>query len=590
MEVHFLNQPRKFMDLAEQIRQAASIIDIASQYTTLKQRGSKYVGLCPFHSEKTPSFTVDADKQLYHCFGCGAGGDLFTLVMEKEDMTFPEAVRYLAEKYNIPIPDRRRISPHQVKLEEQLHKLCESALAFFRKNLFNTEEGKRALDYLKNRNIPEDIIQELKLGYALNSWDSLLQLFTKQGTSPALLEKAGLILRRQKKEGYYDRFRGRVIFPIFTLSGKVVAFGGRTVFDDDPKYLNSPDTPLYTKGKILYGLNWSKEAIRKEKSSILVEGYTDFIALYRSGYKNCTASLGTSLTSDQVAVLSRFCPNTTICYDGDAAGKKAAGRAISLCLEKRIHARVMQIPEGMDPDTLIQKSGRQGFQSLQDSSEEGLRFLIDNFTQAEKASTPEGKAEASRSLLTNVLSKIADPVAFSEYLKQAAESLGIDEQALRAMIKRKKTARKAAQKQSLLIAEKRLLQICFDDSSIAGQIFSTLSLEHFEDLKSEPVFSSLIDFFRHGKTPDFNALKKNIDPALMKLLSEALIEKREIPSLQEARANLEAIKEFYLRRRRKTLTPQIREAEKSGDKDRLVPLLKQKQAMTKELLNQPSEE
>jgi len=317
------------MDIIDQIRQVASITDIASQYTTLRKRGKKHVGLCPFHSEKAPSFTVDDEKQLYHCFGCGAGGDIFTLVMEKESLSFPEALKFLADKYNIELPERRKLSPQRLKLEEQLFKINENTLAFFKKNLFNTKEGEKTLDYLQKRKISDNVIQKLKIGYALNSWDSLISFFKEKNVNPKLLEKAGLVLFSQKKNGYYDRFRGRVIFPIFNLTGKVIAFGGRTIVDADPKYLNSPDTPIYTKGKLLYGLNFCKDSIREKGEAILVEGYTDFLSLYQAGITNVAASLGTSLTSDQVSLASRFTPRIIVSYDADSAGKKAANRAIS---------------------------------------------------------------------------------------------------------------------------------------------------------------------------------------------------------------------------------------------------------------------
>ena len=241
------------MEVIDQIRQASNIIEIASQYTTLRMRGKRHVGLCPFHSEKAPSFTVDEETQLYHCFGCGAGGDIFTLVMEKESLSFPEALKSLAEKYNITLPERRKLSPQFLKLEEKLFKINEDTLAFFKKNLFNTKEGEKALAYLQKRKISSDIIQKLKIGYSMNSWESLISFFQGKGIQPKLLEQAGLALYSEKKKGYYDRFRGRIIFPIFTLSGKPVAYGGRTIFDAEPKYLNSPDTPIFTKGRLLYG-------------------------------------------------------------------------------------------------------------------------------------------------------------------------------------------------------------------------------------------------------------------------------------------------------------------------------------------------
>jgi DNA primase len=349
------------MEIIDQVRQAADIVDIASQYTTLRRRGRKHVGLCPFHSEKAPSFTVDSEKQLFHCFGCGVGGDVFTLVMEKENLTFPEALTHLAERYHVPLPQKTRLSPELQKLEEKVYRINETALAFFRRNLFQKGEGESALGYLRKRGLSDGTIEELKVGYAPNSWNALVTHFQGGGTQPALLEKAGLVLPGQKRPEYYDRFRARVIFPIFSLSGKVVAFGGRTVADADPKYLNSPDTPVYSKGKVLYGLNWTKEAVREAGELILVEGYTDFASLYQAGIRNVAASLGTALTPHQVDIARRATGHDSakiiINYDGDAAGKNAAFRAVPLCFEKGVQTQVLVLPQGLDPDGFIRKHG-----------------------------------------------------------------------------------------------------------------------------------------------------------------------------------------------------------------------------------------
>ena len=341
------------MEIIDQVRQASSIVEIASQYTTLKRRGRKWVGLCPFHTEKTPSFTVDDEKQFYHCFGCGAGGDIYSLLMERENLTFPEALKHLAEKYHVPLPQQRGVRPEVLKLEEKLFKINDLALGFFKKNLYNTPEGAKALEYLKTRGLTEETIQTLKIGYALNSWTALLDFFQEKNVPVSLLEKGGLVLPGSRTGEYRDRFRGRVIFPIFSLTGKTVAFGGRTVIDAEPKYLNSPDTPLYSKGKLLYGLNFSKDAIRDAGTVILVEGYTDFSALFQAGIRNVVASLGTALTAWQVGQAVRFASRMVINYDGDNAGMAAAARAVPLGFEKGLNVEVLVLPEDKDPDAFI---------------------------------------------------------------------------------------------------------------------------------------------------------------------------------------------------------------------------------------------
>jgi len=570
------------MEITDQIRQAANIIDIASQYTTLRRRGKKHVGLCPFHSEKSPSFTLDEEKQLFHCFGCGAGGDVFTLVMEKENLSFPEAMRYLAEKYNLKLPERIKSSPQALKLKENLFKISENALAFFKKNLFNTKEGEKALDYLKKRNISDEVIQNLKIGYALDSWDFLLSFFQRKGIDPGVLEKSGLVLRRQKKEGYYDRFRGRIIFPIFTETGKVVAFGGRSLFNEEPKYLNSPDTEIYSKGELLYGLNFCKEAIRDKGEIILVEGYTDFISLYQAGITNVSASLGTSLTPRQVSLAKRFAPRMIVSYDADAAGAKAATRAVSLCFENGTQIRILLIPEGLDPDSFINKFGADRFKNLIRKSISGLKFLIDTELQERRTEVPEEKARIARNIV-NEIEKMPDPVVRSEYLKQTSEYLSIDEGVLRLMPKSKSTEKKDEEKDIFLPAEKILLQMLFEDSLVASEVLKKIEDKDFKGLKSEPIFKTLSEYVENGKTPKLHEFREKIDRFLFSSLSKILQEKGEPPSMEKAHDCLDTLKMLALENRWKELNIQIARLERKGEKEKLPTLLSQRFEITKQL-------
>ncbi|MFQ5721239.1 MAG: DNA primase [Candidatus Aminicenantales bacterium] len=572
------------MEIVDQIRQTANIIDIASQYTTLRKRGKKFVGLCPFHSEKDPSFTVDEDKQLFHCFGCGIGGDVFTLVMEKENLSFPEALKYLAEKYHIPLPQKRKLSPQLIKLEEKLFKINQETLAFFKKNLYNTQEGKKALTYLKKRGISEEIIQELKIGYALNSWDSLLTFFQSKNTPPDLLEKAGLILARQQKEGYYDRFRGRIIFPIFSLSGKVVAFGGRTIFEAEPKYLNSPDTPVYSKGKLLYGLNFCKEAIRNQGEVILVEGYTDFISLYKAGIHNVAASLGTSLTPQQVSLVARFAPRIIVSYDADEAGRKAALRAVSLGFEQGVQIKVINLPTGADPDSFISQNGPQSFKNLVKRSTPGLKFMIDSLLRREKEKTPEEKAKTVRQVVEEI-EKIPDLVVRSEYIKLASQYLGLEEELLRGIARQKSSEEPALSSQGFLFpAEKRLIQILIGDKLIAPYIYAEMEEEDYQGLKSEPIFTALSDCFKNGKEMNFYEVKDKIAPPLRSSLSQMLLEKGSQATLGEALDCLYSLRQISLEKKSKKLKAEIEKIERKGEKEKLRALLSQRVEITKQLL------
>jgi DNA primase len=577
------------MDVIDQIKNTASIVDIASQYTTLRRRGKKHMGLCPFHSEKTPSFTVDEDKQLFHCFGCNIGGDLFTLVMEKENLSFPEALRFLAEKYNIKLPEKRKFSPQMLKLEEKLYKISEDSLAFFRKNLYNTKEGEKAREYLSKRGISEEIIQNLKIGYALNSWDALLNFFQRKDVSPSLLEKAGLVLKRTKKEGYYDRFRGRIIFPIFTPTGKVVAFGGRTIIDQEPKYLNSPDTPIYTKGKLLYGWNLTKDAIREKREIILVEGYTDFLALLQAGIPNAAASLGTSLTSEQVMQASRFESRVIVSYDADAAGIKAALRAISLCFEQGVEIRALTLPKGYDPDSYIRKYGPEEFIDKVQKSIPGLKFLIDSAIQGRKLESPEQKNKIARYIVNEIV-KIPDTIIQSEYLKQTSEELSIDEGILRSLIRTQSGKREEEQKTEFLNAEIRLLQILFDDSAIGPAVFKVMTTEDTKGLKSEPIFRILSDFFNNGKEPNFQHMREKVDRDLFSSLSKILQEKEQIASVDEAMECVRALRQYALENKYKGLKHQITALEKAQENKKMLLVMKELQDVKMQLSRLPHQE
>ncbi len=577
------------MDVIDQIKNTASIVDIASQYTTLRRRGKKHLGLCPFHSEKTPSFTVDEDKQLFHCFGCNIGGDLFTLVMEKENLSFPEALRFLAEKYNITLPEKRKFSPQLAKLEEKLTKISEDSLAFFRKNLFNTKEGENAQEYLRKREISEELIQKLKIGYALNSWDALLSFFQRKDISPSLLEKAGLVLRRAKKEGHYDRFRGRIIFPIFTPTGKVVAFGGRTIIDQEPKYLNSPDTPIYTKGKLLYGWNFSKDAIREQREIILVEGYTDFLALLQAGIPNVAASLGTSLTSEQVMQASRFESRVIVSYDADSAGIKASLRAISLCFVQGVEIRVLTLPMGYDPDSYIRKYGPKEFINKIQESTPGIDFLIE-YVRGKKKLSPEQKNRVARYIVNEII-KIPNSIIQSEYLKKLSEELNLKEDVLRFMIKTKTKEEDNKEVQTVfLIAEKRLLQILFHDSNIVPTVIKAMKKEDFTGLQSESIFLIMSDFINNRV--DFNILniREKIDKSLFSSLAKILQEEEQEPSVEEAMECVRALRQFSLENESLGLKHEISRLEKANEMKKALLIVKKLQDVKMQLLRLQNQE
>ncbi len=571
------------MEIIDQIRQAADIVDVTSLYTSLKRRGRKHVGLCPFHSEKDPSFTVDSEKQLFHCFGCGVGGDVFTLVMEKENLTFPEALNYLAERYHIPMPQKTRLSPELQKLEERVYRINEMALTFFRRNLFQTREGEAALAYLKKRGLSKDTLEDLKVGYAPNSWNALLGHFQGRGTEPALLEKAGLVLPGQKRSEYYDRFRGRIIFPIFGLTGKTVAFGGRTVTEATPKYLNSPDTPVYSKGKVLYGLNWTKEAVREAGELILVEGYTDFASLYQTGIRNVAASLGTALTPHQVALAMRFAPRIIMNYDPDSAGKAAALRAVSLCFEKAVQTQVLVLPQNLDPDGFIRKFGRQSYLELAKKSASGLEFLIGMTVRTGRMNVPEEKARIIRTIVTEI-DKIPDAIVRSEYLRQAGDRLGVEESLLRQIIERRTSETTREEKAFLFPAEKQLLRILLEDQTLAISLAKQVRDEDFRGLQSEAALVFVLDCARKGKRVLFSELSRAAGVQLWRQVSETLQERSDRGTIDEALDCLQTLRRRALEGRLRDLQKEIVHCERKGEKEKLARLLSQKQALTRQIL------
>jgi DNA primase len=573
------------MEIIDHLRQVANIVDIASQYTTLRKRGRKHVGLCPFHSEKDPSFTVDGEKQLFHCFGCGVGGDVFTLIMEKENLSFPEALNYLAERYHIPLPQKTRLAPEVVKLEEKIFKINEMALAFFRRCLYQTKEGETALDYLKKRGLGREILEMLRVGYAPNSWNALINYFQEKNLESTLLEKAGLAVPSQKKSDFYDRFRGRVIFPIFSLTGKVVAFGGRTVTSAEPKYLNSPDTPIYSKGKVLYGLNWTKGAVAETKEMILVEGYTDFAMLYQAGIRNIAASLGTALTSDQVYLGHRFASTIIFNYDGDQAGKIATSRGIPLSFELGKQPRVLLLPENLDPDNFIRKYGAEKYLQLKESKSIPLiKFLIDMQIPPGNYRSIEDKLSIARRIIEIILIN-PDTISGSEYLRQLCDDLDLNEQIVRSSIKKGPAKKADGQAEILLLhSEKRLLQILLDNRPLAPRLLAEMRPEDFRGLKSESAFRFLLDWRRAGREVSFSELTKAVGPGLSRYLSQIRLEEAPPGTDDEAMDCLSSLRKMSLEARLRALQKEIVRCERSGEKNRLPRLLTQKQDLMREIL------
>jgi DNA primase len=437
-------------DKITEIKNAADILDIVSETVALKKAGQNHIGLCPFHSEKTPSFTVSPAKQIFHCFGCGAGGNVFRFLMKHQGLSFPEAVRLLAGRYGIDLPEQDMSPVQRQRLDEldKIRRINQIAGAFFQRCLTESKVGRGALAYLEKRGIDRAAIDRFALGFAPAGWDNLVTVFKRRKVPFRLAEKTGLIVPRKNSDGYYDRFRERVMFPIFNTGGGLIGFGGRVMDDAMPKYMNSPESPVYNKSRSLYGINWARGRCREQKSVYIVEGYLDLLKLHINGIANSVATLGTALTPEHVRML-KGCVGEgrmTLVYDSDQAGLNAAYRSLDLFLkehadfrkgdvfrDKTADTRIMILPEGHDPDSFISAQGPDAFLEKAASAPGLVTFLFDMAT-ARHGLSMEGKIKIVADM-AGPLAKINDQVARSLYVKELSERLNIDENAILAKIR-----------------------------------------------------------------------------------------------------------------------------------------------------------
>jgi DNA primase len=421
-------------DKISEIRNTVDIVDVISEAVRLKKSGRNYIGLCPFHSEKTPSFTVSPEKQIFHCFGCGKGGNVFTFLMNQSGFTFPEAVRTLGNRYGVEIP-AHELTPEQrrrFKEREQLFTINRQALDFFCNALHKSAPGKNALAYLNKRGMTADTIDDFKIGYAPQSWDNLLNYFNNKKISSYLVEKSGLVISRKSKNGFYDRFRHRIIFPIFDASQQVIGFGGRVLDDSLPKYLNSPETPLYNKSRSLYGLHRAKNACRLAETVYIVEGYFDLLALHQHGIPNAVATLGTALTEEHVRRLRGLVGKKgkfILVYDSDQAGIKAARRSIEVFDKGFADAQILILETGHDPDSYIFQFGPEKLINAAEQALSIIPFLMASAIEKHGLSI-EGKIRILTDLQQPLAALKDDKVARSLYIKELAERIDVEEAAV----------------------------------------------------------------------------------------------------------------------------------------------------------------
>ena len=531
---------------ADRVKQQADIVRVVGEYVRLKKNGQNFTGLCPFHSEKTPSFAVHPVKQIYHCFGCGVGGDVFKFVMEMDKCDFMEAVRTVADKCGIAISRARESSPEERKEQQQRTTLVElhrEAAAFFARQLESTPEGKAARGYLADRGLDGEAIARFGLGYAPASGEALLR-HLKTKYSEKLVELAGLA-SRDPSGRVHDRFRRRIIFPIANESGKVVAFGGRALGDDLPKYLNSPETPIYIKSTVLYHLDRAKEPIRSADAAILVEGYMDTIAVARAGINNVVASCGTSLTEAQVKLISRFTRRIIVNYDPDTAGQAATERSLAVLLEHNCDVRVLALPGGKDPDTFIRTEGAGAYRKLLESAPAYLDYLIGRARQLGVANA-EQKLRAMNFLMPFV-QRIPNALLRSEWASRIAQQLRVDEPVLREALKRAAAERRSEVKtqptgRAAKDAERRLVQMLMEQNDFRDRLIEEIRAHQLHvGLETERILAVLLEA-APGAPPEATSIAPQLEEYDRRLLFEIAFESGAETSWDEAESCLDVLR------------------------------------------------
>ena len=577
--------------IAERVKQQADIVRVVGEYVQLKKAGQNFRGLCPFHSEKTPSFNVHPVRQIYHCFGCGKGGDVFSFVMEMERCEFPEAMRIVAEKCGISIPRPKERSPEERKENQARGAILEmhrEAQTFFVKQLEGTLEGKAARAYLEDRGLDKDAQGRFGIGYAPSGGDTLLRQF-KSKYADKLLAESGLISRDQSGR-LFDRFRRRITFPISNEAGKIVAFGARALGDEQPKYLNSPETPIYSKSNVLYHLDRAKEAMRRQDFAILVEGYMDAIAVARTGISNVVASCGTSLAEPQIKLLGRFTKRVVVNYDPDAAGQAATERSISLLLEQDFEVRVLALPaigdRKADPDLFIREKGKDEYLKALKDAPPYVDYLIARARRMD-LSTGEGKLRAVNFLLPYV-QKIPNRILRSEWATRIAQQLRLEEPVLRAALSKAASERRSEVKtQPELISraakpvERRLIRMLAEAEGFRRELAQQLqNAALYQGLETEKIFAVLIAAGLSETPVHPSELGAMLEERERRLFFEILFEDATEATWEEAQSCVDALKRRQVERE---LAEVQRGIEASPSGTALRELLGRKQELMKRL-------
>ena len=524
--------PQTFID---DLKRQADIVRVVQDYVTLKKKGANWMACCPFHKEKTPSFSVSPAKEIFYCFGCHKGGTVFNFVMEMERVSFPEAIKLVADKTGVPLPKMEidsRFEAHRSEVDDVIQ-LNKWALEWWEQQLeHGGADSQTAREYLLLREISDETRKTFRLGFAPDSWEALSSHLRQKGATQMQIDRSGLVVKKDEG-GSYDRFRGRLMFPVMDIQGKPIAFGGRTLKNEDAKYINSPETSAYIKGRNLFGINLTRDEIRRQGYAILVEGFLDLIVPFQFGIRNVAASLGTALTPEQVKLLGRFARKVVVNYDGDRAGVQAAKKAIEILLTEDLEVKVLVLPDNSDPDEFIRKFGASEYQQRRGEAQPHIQFVIDQAVRDRKLTNPAHKEAAIEEVLPFIRA-VRSRIQKREYFDIAMDSLRVSDPSLRREFwqtlrggesARTIVNRGASGHAEATPAEQRLLGVLFADENLRRQVLPLLHVEDYEDLPTASIFRALRELEQEHGAINFETLsaKTDGDPLATRLLPMLLI-------------------------------------------------------------------
>ena len=587
MAIGFLSEEK-----VSEIRDRSSIQEVVSDYVTLKKTGKNYKGLCPFHSEKTPSFMVNEEKQIFHCFGCGEGGDVFTFLMKAGQFSFPQAVEELAKRYGVQLPSRELSATQNKEMakREALFHINQIASEYFHDLLTKRREGEEGRKYLSQRGISQEVIAEHRLGTSTDRWDGLVQYLQEKKVSLELAWELGLIFPK-KREGWYDAFRGRILFPIFDLHQRIVGFGGRVIREGQPKYLNSPESSIYHKGEVLYGLQVAKRYATEKDCVIIVEGYFDLLTLHQYGLNHSVATLGTALTTQHIRTLKRYTKNLITLFDADQAGVQATLRSLPLFLEEEVAGKTIVLPKGEDPDGFLRKGNLEDFGKRAERAVPLIDFFFERLMKTTDVKSIDGKVSVAKEGVA-LLGKIPDKIRRDFYTKALAERLDVKESFLYEMLrfppkepsKVGEDFRKSSMERSFPKSEEIVVRLMVHHPEVIPTISKEGVVKEFESPILQKIAEAIEDLYQRKGRLDLPEALANFEEDLKGRLCEFAFQESGLEGGDQGKILqdcIQKIREKRLKKEKGELLKRIKEAEKQQEEKKLVPLLKERQELAK---------